>query len=524
VRAASADTAPAAARGRVSLGVAALGLAAWLLTTVVFWIGYVGSDDIFYGRYAWLFHRPPMNWWEFRMPAVLAIRASFLAFGPTEVAAALPTLLASLSILASVTWFTARMGGAGWWTGAAVAIVATLPLDVGFRSVPGATYFATGFLASGTACLLAGKGRVPYAGAVLLALGFEAHEISLFYVAIVCLTALAFDRRRFLRPVVACVAVSVALIAVECLVYQRVLGKALARFTTSAATTSSLPIGYDPDTGIGGLRFFTWPIENVVFCKGFGFDLAILLAAGWLAWKHLAKEQRILLVATFATWAWLGYGSQVPWAYKPLYRQVHYYGPLVLGVASLLPVAVSRALGPRAALAKAVIAMAVLVHLVCLGFAGRWGQDVEVSRELLRHACEHRDQTFVTDVATMNHMYAIGGYALPANVVCINGPAVEVHLRENKEPPSKPRFRFPDVPIDGVLLNLEGLAVKAAEPEFLEFVRAHEGAHTEVAKRRYRALFVPLLAFTEPKDFMLRSLGGEVVMVPPPASAQSRPK
>ena len=80
----------------------ALCVAAWLAVTVFYWIGYVGTDDLFYARYAYLFHRAPINWWEFRIPAILAIRGSFLAFGPTEFAACLPSLLASLAIAGSV--------------------------------------------------------------------------------------------------------------------------------------------------------------------------------------------------------------------------------------------------------------------------------------------------------------------------------------------------------------------------------------------------------------------------------------
>src|SRR5262249_13370907 len=160
------------------------------------------------------------------------------------------------------------------------------------------------------------------------------------------------------------------------------------------------------------------------------------------------KEQRIVLVVTFLTWAWLGYGSQVPWAYKPLYRQVHYYGPLVLGVAVLLPTAVSHAFGNRRRLAQTVIAIALLVHVVCLAAGGRWGQDVDVSRELLNYATENRNRTFVTDVATMNQMYVIGGFQQPANIVCVNGPAVEQNLRFNLDSDNATRFRFPEVSVN----------------------------------------------------------------------------
>jgi len=83
----------------------AIPISVWIATTWLFWVGYTGEDDLFYARYAFLFHRPPIVWWEFRMPAILAIRTSFLLFGPSEFAAALPSLLASLAIFASVAWF-----------------------------------------------------------------------------------------------------------------------------------------------------------------------------------------------------------------------------------------------------------------------------------------------------------------------------------------------------------------------------------------------------------------------------------
>ncbi len=117
----------------------AIGLVAlvWLSTTFLLFRGYVGSDDVFYARYAFLFHRPPMNHWEFRIPAILAIRASFFALGPTEFAAALPTLLASLAILASVAWFVGWPSRLNWQTQIAMLLTATFPMDLGFRSIPG---------------------------------------------------------------------------------------------------------------------------------------------------------------------------------------------------------------------------------------------------------------------------------------------------------------------------------------------------------------------------------------------------
>ena len=235
----------------------------------------------------------------------------------------------------------------------------------------------------------------------------------------------------------------------------------------------------------------------------------------------------------------------------------------------------------RERLAQGVVAVAILVHLACLAAGGRWGQAVDVSRELLAYAREHSDQTFLTDVATMNHMYVVGGFRFPANVVCLNGPAVDRHLLVNdllgsgqagqasistaafsapqtspahsktacfpgflgieryplviKEPPDRPRFHFPEVPIDNILLNLEQMSgfqysgsltgsltthgIRSApiktwqEPDFSRYLEEHGAGRVRIAPVRYRLLFLPLIPLIGPKDFLVKNLGGEVVRV-----------
>ena len=229
----------------------------------------------------------------------------------------------------------------------------------------------------------------------------------------------------------------------------------------------------------------------------------------------------------------------------------------------------------RERLAQGVVAVAILVHLACLAVGGRWGQAVDVSRELLAYAREHSDQTFLTDVATMNHMYVVGGFRFPANVVCLNGPAVDRHLLVNdllgagqvgqasistatfsapqtspahsktacfpgflgiercplvnKEPPDRPRFHFPEVPIDNILLNLEqisgfhyygiGFGLRPVsykwwqEPDFFRYLKEHGAGRVRIAPVRYRLPFLPLIPLIGPKDFLVKNLGGEVVRV-----------
>lgn len=559
----------------------AITLALWLGTTWVFWVGYMGCDDLFYARYAFWFDRPPISWWEFRIPMILAIRASFLAFGPSEIAACLPNLLASLAILASVAWFVDWPRRLNWQTQASVILACVIPLEAGGRSTPGSTHLAAGFLAVGTVCMLKGVGRTRYLGAPLLAISFLTHEVSFYCVAMICLVALAFDWRRFWGPVLACVAVSGCAFLAECLAYRVLLGDPLAQFRMAGNALGTMTVGIDLDTlggheAIGGWDFFAWPINNLFFCKSFGFDLIALLVTGIVAWKRLSTEQRVLFASTFLIWLWLGYGTMVPWTYRPLYRAFSYYEPLTLGIAALLPRTLRCAFARRERLAQGVVAVAILVHLACLAAGGRLGQAVDVSRELLAYAREHSDQTFLTDVATMNHMYVVGGFRFPANVVCLNGPAVDRHLLVNdllgsgqqarlasistaafsapqtspahsktacfpgflgieryllvnKEPPDRPRFHFPEVPIDNILLNHEqisgfhyfglrfGLRPIPSkgwqEPDFSRYLEEHGAGRVRIAPVRYRLLFLPLIPLIGPKDFLVKNLGGEVVRV-----------
>lgn len=483
----------------------------WVAATMWCWVGYTGEDDLFYARYAYLFHRPPIVWWEFRMPEILAIRGSFLLFGPTEFAATVPSLLASLALLASVAWIVDWPRRITWQSESAMVLAAVVPIDVTFRSYPSANQLAAGLLALGSACILKGGRRVQVLGAALFAVAFMAHEISFFYVALFCLTLLAFDWRRFFRPVAWCVALSASLFLIESATYAKLLGDPLARIRTSSGATGNIGPAYDPDTGLQGVRFFLWPVQNLIFGKHFGFDLIALLATGVIAWRRLNRTQQLLFVATFATFFWLGYGSIVPWEYRPLYRQLHYYNCLTLGVAALLPYTIGNALAHRERLAKAAMAMLVAVHVLTLAATGGWGAEVDVSRDLLRHATAHPEQRFVTDVNTMNQMYVLNGFRLPDNVVCLNGPAVERHLLLNKEPPSVARYRFPEGPVDAVLVNVQEGNVRGFDEEFSDYVRTHGGSRATIVPERYRTAFVPLMPLMHARSFMIRSAGGELV-------------
>jgi hypothetical protein len=415
--------------------------------------------------------------------------------------------------MVSIAWQVEWPRHGGWETTLALILVCTLPLDVRLRSVPLAGFMSAALVILGSVCMLRRTPLVPFLGSILLAAGFVTHEVSLFYIAIFCLSALVCDWQRFWKPVVACIATAGVLVVIEGAAYFVVLGDFLARWKVAAGTTKNLPIGVDPDTGIEGIRFFLWPLEGLFFSRAFGVDLILLVICGVVAWRRLEPEQRILLGSSLGLYVWLGYGTQVPWAYKPFYRQFQYYFPVMLGLACVLPFALRYACQKRAWVAWGTAGFVVFVHLAFLVGGGRWGQDVDVSRQLLHYAMNHPTQRFLTDVATMNHMYVLAGFRMPPNVVCLNGPAVETHLLLNKEPRGVPRRAFSGGDIDAILINLEGGHNRPPEQEFLSFVTGHQGERFSVAPTRYRLPFLPFLAFLEAREFMVLSLGGHVVYV-----------
>jgi Dolichyl-phosphate-mannose-protein mannosyltransferase len=117
--------------------VAGFGVGAVLLSLAA--AGYSDSDDHFYIEAAdgWLAHMPFVGTthWHLRHPFVLAIAASFAAFGRTELALMLPTLLAYVSILLLTIWMVRSVADN---TAAALAaiFVASVPVFVIYARTP----------------------------------------------------------------------------------------------------------------------------------------------------------------------------------------------------------------------------------------------------------------------------------------------------------------------------------------------------------------------------------------------------
>lgn len=497
--------------GRTLTAVLAV-FAVWAGASWLFWIGYVGADDIFYARYAHLLHRPPFIWWEFRMPLIMAVRASFTLCGPNEMAACIPNLTASLLLMASTAWIAGWPRRLTWQSNLTMILASMLPLDLAFRSSPSATYFANALCGVGTAFWLRGGRPMQYLGSAVFAIAFASHEIMMFYIGIFCGLALLFDWKRFIQPVLALGALVTLTFVAEGIAYQNLLGDPLARYRVASSGAGVSIAGADSDAGISGLRFYLWPIEIVLASKHFAGSLLLFFSAGLLAWRKFSQDQRLLFLTVAFTWAWLGWGTMIPWAYKPFFRQFHYLPSILLGLNTLMPASVFLVFRP-------LVARWILIMMVCLYFlasaaGGRWGENFEASRALLEYANSHSSTNFVTDVSTMNQMYAIRGFTLPPNVICLNGPAVRQHLLLNKEPASQSQFAFKQTQPAAILYNMEGPWLYPFEVEFLEYIKEHPGRHETVLPMRRKWLFQYIPGLKD-RPVSIRNLGAEAIYLNP---------
>ncbi len=480
--------------------------AVWAGLRIVFWTGCVGSDDLLYVFYAHELDRLPSEFWQFRMGTVLLTRLMLDALGPSEWAVCLPTLVASLAIFASVAWFVDWPRVQSWQTNGAVLLAAVMPLDVTMASYLVPTVIAAGFLAVGTVCLVKGQRRLPYLGSAMLALGWWTHEIGVLYVGILCLVCLAVDRRRYWRPVACCVLLSGGITLVESAAYGVLLDDPLARWRAAAGEGGRRTFDARRFGGSAFL-FFLWPLRVAVVSKQFGFDLLLLFLSGALAWRHLDRPQRVLLLTAFSYWFWLGYGTQVPWDYRPRSRSFHYYVFLTFPIAALLPATLRLAFATRRRAAVGIVAAAIAVHVASLAAGGRWGQSVHVSRELLDYANAHPRTRFVTDWGTLREMYFANGLRLPANVgtfapldwVGRQVPGNQVDANQTVSATA----------VDALLVNYERSDYRV-DDDVQEFAKERAGQSAWRAPVRYKPFVLPIARLFGREDLALLSLGGEV--------------
>ena len=264
------------------IAVVATCLIVWLLMRVLFFVGIAGSDDLYVLRYAVLWDRIPVNGWETRLLSNALTAASIRLFGYSELASALPSLAASLTILVCVLAYCRRYGNvrSAWWAG---LLVAVLPLDVDMATAVSSHTIMSAWMAVGTLAFLRApeSKRAGYVAALCLALGVVTHLAGVYYVASLVIASLWIDHRRYVIPTVTLALACVVVIATDLAVFAIAFDDPLLRFRLSlGAMATEQPILPEVN-GAFNPEFVLWPIRNALYSKAFGLALVVVLIGGW---------------------------------------------------------------------------------------------------------------------------------------------------------------------------------------------------------------------------------------------------
>ena len=484
---------PEASRARW-LAVAGLCALVWALMRATFFLGVAGSDDIRYMRFAACWDRPPANHLEARLIANGLVAGAMKLGGRTELAAVTPALLSSALMLGCVLYGCYRFGGV-WHALWAGLLVAVLPMNVDEATTVSAHAVMTALLTLGTLLFVLGpeSSALRLVAAGSLALGVVTHYTGAYYVAWLAAAALVVDRRRFLKPVALTVAAGVLFILADMAVFHFAYGDALGRFRACVAQSPDR-VQRVPLLVEGGLnrQFFVFPLRGLLFSKAFGVALVVALGTAVWRYRRFPRPLRVLALTALACWLWMSFGTQVPWDYRPFARNTRYLHPLLFSVAILFACAV---VASRRRPVGVGVGLAVLgVCVLNLMGSGPWGQNVEISRELLAYAKAHPQTRFVTDVNTLNEMYIINRLRTPANVVALD----ERDAGRIIDPAAfAARVTQADLkPSDEILVNVLN---HRRNPDFGVFVAARAGGthyQTQPVYRTICRLVPPLRAYS----------------------------
>ena len=413
---------------------------AWALTRYLFFTGITGSDDIHYMRFAAMWDRAPVNHWEARLLGNALTWLSMRLFGRGELAAALPSLMASLTILACAMYAAHRYAGgrAVWWAG---LLAAVLPIDVYLATTVSPFIVMTALVSVGTLAFLnASQSRVSrIIAAAALALGVVTHLSGVYYVAALAAAGLWLDRRRYAGVIAMTLVAGVIVIAIDMGVFHFVYDDAFGRFRTCLVVAGN-PLRIMPTTPDGSINptFLTRPVISLLFSKAFGVSLSVTLLVVGLAYRRLPHAVRLLWITTVILWLWISYGSLVPWAYRPFWRMSRFLHPLTLALTLMFgaSIAARPALRTYAADFLRVRVLGPFVVMVCLLnllASGSWGQNARISRELLDYTRAHLGTRFLTDYRTLNEMHVLNHVQTLPNVAT-TGKAARYRILDPRAP------------------------------------------------------------------------------------------
>lgn len=384
----------------------------WAGLRLIFFTGFVGSDDFFHLRYAVQWDAPPVNHWEARLVFNALLRAVILLLGYHEWVCVLPSLAGSVLLVTAAIRGAYLAGGrrsaflAGW-------IAASIPQDVILSSVPTASPLSSGVAGWFFVELLGGRWIL---AALIGGVAAVVHPVTIHFVLIASMVKAVLERR--IRPLgAAALAVCVQL---------------LLEFGINALSWADpfLPLRIlsgqyapDPSYSAWSAAWFVYPFRSFVFSKDFG--VAALLACCVPFLRPTGRKWTFLCAATVAAfWLWVGFGTVKPTEYEPFWRLTKFQYPLIVPISMALAVVLP---GLRAGGAIPVAILSVL-HVLLLAGSGSFGESVEISRRFLAEVRSRPDRAFLTDLRTEREMIGLNRFQPIGNLrswpqVCRSGEA-----------------------------------------------------------------------------------------------------
>jgi hypothetical protein len=480
------------ARAGLRLAAAAAGIVLlWLAVRVVFFEGFHGSDDFSHARFAFLWHRPPGDHWESRLPYNALMRASFVVLGFSEVAAAVPGMIGSALTLGAGLWLVWHRRRSLRMFVLAGVLFAFLPSDVLLATTAAATkILATGLLTLGAAVLLCRRGWWwgLLAGAAF-GVAVTTHLSVMFFAGLFLLSAVLLERSRLWTCVWALAGAAAVALALNVGVFYLWTGDPLHRFHIIVGTHFAI-LDVDvnarpPLTESGALSvWFLWrPIQDLIVSKYFTLWAGAALIGALATWRRRSPACRLLALASLLTWLWMSYGTQTPTRYEPFPGTTSYWQPLNMLIVIILAELLCAIRWRRAAAAAA--ALPCLMALGVLGMSGPWGQNVEISRALMAYAKQRPARHFVTDDRTLTQMYVLNGFEPVGNVHAYPDSAGNRFFRATTMPAEPAEM----------LVLVNPLNDMAKNPSF-RWLEARCGREVHSGRVRYR-----MLTYLLPRSF-----------------------
>lgn len=372
----------------------------WFALRVVFFTGFIGSDDFFHLRYATLWEAPPANHWEARLAYNGLLRALITLFGNREWVWAAPSLLGSLLLTLAAVFGATRAAGlkaglfAGW-------LAAAMPLDVVLSTVPIASSLSAALAGWFFVFMISGWTAPAVAAGALSAL---VHPVNLHFL-LVSAAVFACVRRKLPPLLLAAAAV--------CLYLLLDLGIHWLAWGDPVEGLRILSRWHDPDPNHrpGSISWLLFPLQSLIISKDFG--LTALLASGVLLFRPSRQGWAAVCSLTVAAfWIWVGYGSAKPFSYEPFWRLTRFQHPLIVPVGIAIAVFFTER---RYSLPLSAAAIG-LFHILLLAGSGSFGESVEISRRFLAETRSQPEKRFLTDLRTQREMLALNSFQPLQNV------------------------------------------------------------------------------------------------------------